>query len=310
MTDGESRTLQPVAPRGGLLVVHAHPDDETLTNGALMATWAAAGERVAVVTCTRGERGEVIGAELAHLEGDGTALAAHREIELENALAALGVTEHHFLDQRVSRTEYDDVREPVRYEDSGMAWVSPGVADRGAQIPPAAFVNVPLDDVAARLAEIIREVRPSMLATYEPGGGYGHPDHIRAYEAVVRAVERTPAPERPDLWWTVIPSGAMRRAREELAATPAPVSLTAPPVEGPYPSIVVSDDVARQTSVVDVAPVLGAVVSALRAHATQIQAVERLAGPAAIGRYALSNDVLAPILPYEYYLPARTASTR
>src|SRR6478609_7192343 len=101
---------------GGVLAVHAHPDDETLATGALLATWAASGLPVTLVTCTRGERGEVIGAGLAALEGDGPALAAHREHELAAALAALGVGDHVFLDGGVG----------PRYEDSGMAWLSSG----------------------------------------------------------------------------------------------------------------------------------------------------------------------------------------
>ncbi|NKY41079.1 PIG-L family deacetylase, partial [Cellulomonas septica] len=87
-----------MAPVGGLLAVHAHPDDETLSTGALLATWARAGLPVMVVTCTRGERGEVIGDALAHLEGDEPALAAHRDTELAAALSSLGVADHAFLD--------------------------------------------------------------------------------------------------------------------------------------------------------------------------------------------------------------------
>ncbi|WP_255449014.1 PIG-L family deacetylase [Cellulomonas sp. JZ18] len=114
-------------PTGGLVAVHAHPDDESLATGALLATWAAAGLPVAVVTATRGERGEVIGERWAHLEGDGPALAAHRVEELRAALAALGVRDHVFLDE-VAGTDR-------RYEDSGMAWVAGARAGAAEDVP-------------------------------------------------------------------------------------------------------------------------------------------------------------------------------
>lgn len=320
MSDGASRTEQPVAPRGGLLVVHAHPDDETLTNGALLATWAREGERTAVVTCTRGERGEVIGAELAHLEGDGPALAAHRTRELASALRALGVHQHYFLDGGAGalRTASDVARAGDRYEDSGMAWVAPGVADRGGQIPPGAFVAVPVDVAAARLAHVIETERPAVVVTYEPGGGYGHPDHVRAQEVVDRALRMLPEESRPDLWWTVAPRSALRAARTELAADaarhPARLGrsgpLTAPDPEGELPSVAVPDARARDARTVLVRPVLDAVLAALRAHSTQIQAVRAIDGTFLVARYALSNDVLAPILPLEYYVAADTPGAR
>ena len=160
------------ATPGGLVAVHAHPDDESLTTGALLATWAASGRPVTVVTCTRGERGEVIGERLAHLEGDGPALAEHRDHELDGALAALGVRDRVYLDAIPGSAD-------ERFEDSGMEWVGAGRAGRPDEIPPAAFVGVSLDEAAERLARVIRARRPDVVATYEPGGGYGHPDHVR-----------------------------------------------------------------------------------------------------------------------------------
>src|SRR5690349_18876390 len=164
---------------GGLLAVHAHPDDESLATGALLATWAASGRPVTLVTCTRGERGEVIGDALAHLEGDGPALAAHRETELAAALAALGVTDHVFLDSVGPGGA-------ARYEDSGMAWLGAGRAGSADDVPPGAFVAVPLDEAARRLAHVLRSRRPEVVVTYEPAGGYGHPDHVRAHDVTTR----------------------------------------------------------------------------------------------------------------------------
>ncbi|GAA4723698.1 PIG-L family deacetylase [Promicromonospora umidemergens] len=192
---------------GGLLAVHAHPDDETLATGGLLATFAAAGRPVCVVTCTRGERGEVIALPgttsegLAGLEGDRPALGAYRETELAGALTRLAggvadAVEHAFLDTlplsdpQVSMvTHTSGTSGEVRYEDSGMAWVAPGVAGPAPDSPPTAFARVPLDESAGRLAGLVRARRPVVVATYEPGGGYGHPDHVRAHQVTVRALE-------------------------------------------------------------------------------------------------------------------------
>ncbi|WP_253182096.1 PIG-L family deacetylase, partial [Cellulosimicrobium cellulans] len=208
---GAPAGARPVVPDGGLVAVHAHPDDETLATGALLATWAAAGERVTVVTCTRGERGEVIDTPshptgVGRLEGDGPALAAHREGELAAALSALGVRDHVFLDA---------AGEPAaRYTDSGMAWAAPGIAraTAEAQLPAGAFVGVPLDEAATRLAAVLRARRPAVVVTYEDGGGYGHPDHVRTHEVTVRALELLAGSgeDVPALWQAVAPESAVR----------------------------------------------------------------------------------------------------
>ena len=280
---------------GGLLAVHAHPDDETLATGALLATWAAAGLPVTVVTCTRGERGEVIGPDPAHLEGDGPALAAHREGELVAALAALGVGDHAYLDGGASPDE--------RYEDSGMAWLAPGQAGTAADVPDRAFVGVDIDVAARRLADLLDERRPAVVVTYEPRGGYGHPDHVRAHEVTMRAVEL--AEVAPVVLWAAQGAAALRSAMAELGPVDG---LAQPDASAALPSVAVPDD--EVDLVVDVAPVLDRVLAALRAHATQVQAVAALGGqlvdgPAAVARYALSNDVLAPIPATEGYRIAR-----
>jgi N-acetyl-1-D-myo-inositol-2-amino-2-deoxy-alpha-D-glucopyranoside deacetylase len=217
---------------GGVLAVHAHPDDETLGTGALLATWAAAGLPALVVTCTRGERGEVIGAALAHLEGDGPALAAHREHEIAAACAALG-TDQVFLDRLpapapapapAERTADAASRgaegtaavlsaqdaQDARYEDSGMAWVGTGQAGSAGEVPAHALVAADLDEAAGRLALLLRERRPDVVVTYEPGGGYGHPDHVRAHAITMRAValaaEPTWGPGAAGPWTRSVPS--------------------------------------------------------------------------------------------------------
>lgn len=357
---------------GGVLAVHAHPDDETLSTGGLLATFAAAGRPVCVVTCTRGERGEVIALPgttsegRAGLEGDSPALAAYRETELAAALVRLGggvdgAVEHAFLDTlppagppATGDTSASEPPAAVRYEDSGMAWVAPGVAGPAPDSPPTAFARVPLDESAGRLAALVRARRPAVVATYEPGGGYGHPDHVRAHQVTVRALELAADPAwRPDggdrvsgvrqrdepwagaaLWQAVVPADELRAARATLASLPAATALAAaasltfspqtaalPPLarhdlpgwsaerREDHSSVYRSPDeqpAIRAERVVRVAVggVVENVVSALRAHASQVQHATVLARPegTVAGWYALSNGVLAPILTHETYL--------
>ncbi|MBF0688890.1 MAG: PIG-L family deacetylase [Cellulomonas sp.] len=291
----------------GLLAVHAHPDDETLATGALLATWAASGRPVTVVTATRGERGEVIGRRWAHLEGDGPALAEHREDELGSALRALGVHDSGFLDEAVTAD--------VRYEDSGMAWLAPGHAGAAADAPPDAFAFAPLEEAADALAGLLRLRRPHVVVTYEPGGGYGHPDHVRTHEVTMLALElaarqddaHAPAYAVPVVLWSVAGVQALRRAQRALAVSAvraalgrAARGLALPDPTAEPPSVAVPDD--EVDLLVDVAPVRDRVLAALRAHATQVQAVAPVDGEdALLGCYALSNAVLAPLLPVEGY---------
>lgn len=319
-----------VVPDGGLLAVHAHPDDETLATGALLATWARAGQRVTVVTCTRGERGEVIDTPahptgVGDLEGDGPGLAAHREGELARALSALGVVDHVFLDAVAlpAAGAVPDGGAQPRFEDSGMAWVAPGVASAAEDLPPRAFVAVPLDEAAARLAAVVRDRCPAVVATYEPGGGYGHPDHVRAHDVTVRALELLDAAGEPvpALWLAVAPESTVRAARRALAAHPAVRALLAgdadlalPDPDEDLPPVARPDAALPRLVTVPVAPVLDEVLAALRAHGTQVQRAtaavdDRGDGPGEVagdllGWYALSNDVLAPVPSHEFYAPS------
>lgn len=358
-SEGEYPALS--AFSGGLVAVHAHPDDETLSTGGLIATMAAAGLPVCVVTCTRGERGEVIALPgttssegRAGLEGDGPALGAYRETELAAALSRLsdgvdGAIEHTFLDMLPVPDPH--AARPVgasctpggvRYEDSGMAWAAPGVAGPAPDSPPTAFARVPLDEAAGRLAALIRARRPAVVATYEPGGGYGHPDHVRTHEVTVRALELAADPawrldepwDGAQLWQAVAPAAEVRQARATIAALPEARTLAAtahlafPSPHEPLPPLARADLDAwvaegQETGVsdhrppdvppitrfdgvvrVDVLDVLGRVIGALRAHATQVQHATALARPEGpvVGWYALSNDVLAPIHARETYL--------
>jgi N-acetyl-1-D-myo-inositol-2-amino-2-deoxy-alpha-D-glucopyranoside deacetylase len=158
-------------PDRRLLLVHAHPDDESIGTGATMAKYAAEGARVTLVTCTLGELGEIIPPSLAHLaDGDGTRLGDYRIGELDAACAALGVTDHRFLGG------------PGRWRDSGMMG-TPGNDD------PRCFWRADVDTAARLLLDVIAEVRAQVLVTYDANGFYGHPDHIQAHRVAWRAFE-------------------------------------------------------------------------------------------------------------------------
>ena len=263
-----------------LLLVHAHPDDETLTTGGTIARYVAEGAEVTVVTCTLGEEGEVIGERWAELVADrADQLGGYRVLELTTALGRLGVPEPRFLGGA------------GRWRDSGMA----GTA---AAANPRAFVNADVDEVVEALAEVIRECRPQVVVCYDPQGGYGHPDHIRVHEVVTTAVEAArssacPAPWGPaKVYWTVTEATALIDGIERIAEFPAHWRLPEP---GELPSV----PDGQVTTVVDVRAHLAAKVAALQAHATQVTVA-----PSGV-EYALSNNVVQPILTDEHYVLVR-----
>src|ERR1700751_4289799 len=174
-----------------LLLVHAHPDDESIDTGATMAKYAAEGARVTLVTCTLGELGEIIPPDLRHLFPD--ELGQHRIAELERACAALGVSDHRFLGGE------------GHYRDSGMM----GLPDND---DPRCFWRANVDEAAAALAKIIDEVAADVIVTYDANGFYGHPDHIQAHRVTRRAHELTGG--RAELYATAIPRSALERAVE------------------------------------------------------------------------------------------------
>ncbi len=268
---------------GRLLLVHAHPDDESIATGATMARYAAQGAQVTLVTCTRGEQGEVIPPALARLAADqDDTLGTYREGELAAAMAALGVKDHRFLDAGT----------PRHYRDSGMDIDALGAVVLPDDARPEAFALAPVETAAADLAALLVELRPHVLVTYDPGGGYGHPDHVQAHRVSMRAV--TLAAESPGGWavpkiyWMVVPETVVRDQAVRLAGSDNPY-LPAP--EGPPPSMVVPDDVV--TTAVDGTDFLAAKAAALRAHATQVMVQPPY--------YALSNEIGQVIAPVEYF---------
>src|SRR6201995_283578 len=158
-----------------LLFVHAHPDDETITTGATIAHYAAAGADVHVVTCTLGEEGEVIGEQYAQLAVDNAdQLGGYRISELTKALNALGIGAPNFLGG------------PGHWRDSGMVGTEPRHHQR--------FIDADMREAVGPLVAIIRELRPHVVVTYDPEGGYGHPDHIHANEVTTAAVAAAAGP--------------------------------------------------------------------------------------------------------------------
>ncbi len=184
-----------------VLLTHAHPDDESCATGGTIAKYVAEGAHVTVVTCTRGEEGNVAVAKLAHLAADQQDLLGdRRSVELRNAAAALGLDDHRYLGGE------------GRYRDSGRM-------GGPSKERPDAFWQADLDEAGAQLAAIIREVRPHVIVTYDSNGGYGHPDHIQTHRVTMRAVQLSSDPEAlvrgkpwdvPKVYWCAAPRGLIR----------------------------------------------------------------------------------------------------
>lgn len=193
-------TAQGNADREHVLFVHAHPDDETISTGGTIASLIDRGVGVTVLTCTRGERGEVIPVELHSLEGDLRALADYRETELAAAMGVLGVADQRFLGAAEARVSGS----PRRYVDSGMQWGVNG-AEALEDLDPDSLCAAPLGEVAADIATVIQHVSATRVVSYDAHGGYGHPDHIRAHDAARRAADVMGVP-----FYAVLAEGASR----------------------------------------------------------------------------------------------------
>ena len=168
-----------------VLFVHAHPDDESIDTGGTIAMLVDRGAAITVLTCTRGELGEVIPADLAGIEGTAR-MASLRESELAAALAALGVDDHRYLGDRGAR--WAD-HTPRRYTDSGMRWGADGRAEPLDDLAGDSLCAAEFGDVAADIATVIDSTRATAVVSYDRVGGYGHPDHIRVRQAALRAAE-------------------------------------------------------------------------------------------------------------------------
>jgi N-acetyl-1-D-myo-inositol-2-amino-2-deoxy-alpha-D-glucopyranoside deacetylase len=245
-----------------VLFVHAHPDDESITTGGTIATLTAAGAAVTVLTCTRGELGEVIPADLQHLVGAPESLAAHRETELAAAMRALGVADHRYLGDENAR--WVDLP-PRRYLDSGMRWGASG-AEALESLGALSLSAASMSSVTADIAAVIADVAPTAVVSYDERGGYGHPDHVRAHDAARRAAEVMGV----DFYEVVTEATSPNAAGADATST-----------------------VATGSVVVDVAPVADRKREALAAHRSQLT----LDGDS----FALSNGVSQPIALTESY---------
>ena len=271
-----ARTPSPDGRR--LLLVHAHPDDESIATGATMAKYAAEGASVTLVTCTLGELGEIIPPDLAHLAADRDGgLGQYRIGELATACAALGVTDHRFLGGA------------GRWQDSGMMGEPSNQA-------AGCFWQADVDEAAAALLEVIRDVRPQVMVSYDANGFYGHPDHIQAHRVAMRAFGKAGGLVRKMYANTVPKSvlvGMVERMRgSDPAERPAAGTGFTPVQSAGELPFGVPDEVV--TTEVDAAAYLDAKLNAMRAHATQISVDSPF--------YALSNNLGVRAFGVEYYI--------
>ncbi len=281
-------------PEKRILLVHAHPDDESIGQGATMARYAAEGVGVTLVTCTAGEEGEVLVPELEHLaSGKEDALGPHRREELAAAMKILGVTDHRFLGGF------------GHYRDSGMVWHEEGHAIAGEQLHPQAFAGADLTTAANDLVEVIREVRPQVLVTYDEFGGYGHPDHIQAHRVATYAADLAAvtsyrrdlgeAWDIPKIYWGAMSASKMRAGLRALREAGDTTTFEGMDPDGPLPAFIAEDDMLAAK--VDGSDYVEAKMDAMKAHATQIT----VDGPF----FALSNNVGNLVWAEEYFRLAR-----
>ena len=253
-----------------VLLVHAHPDDETINNGATMAMYAALGASVTLVTCTRGEEGEVLTPELSHLAANATdSLGQHRVTELALAMKELGVADHRFLGEGVTL-----------FRDSGMMGTEPNNR-------PDVFWQADLEEASDLLVQIIDEVKPHVLITYDEFGGYGHPDHIQAHRVAMRATEKS-AWDIPKIYWNVMPVSVIQEGIDAMKGIDSDFWGAEKAEDLPF-----AKDDSFVHALVDGNAYVEKKMNAMKAHATQI-AVD---GPF----FALSNNVGLQVWGNEYY---------
>lgn len=235
-------------PEGGLLCVHAHPDDEAIVTGGVLIRAAEEGHHTAVVTCTGGEHGEIAGSGIdPSLSPE--QLRELRARELAEALRILGADGPHMLG----------------FVDSGMM----GTPTNGAA---GSFWQTPLDAAVEPLVAHIRELRPAVLVTYDAFGVYGHPDHIQTHRVAVAAVHAAAcAALYPELGghWQVPKAYFATMSRS--AITQCNVELLALDLPSPFSEeLDIGTPDSRITCTVDVRNELGRKLSALRAHHSQL----------------------------------------
>jgi N-acetyl-1-D-myo-inositol-2-amino-2-deoxy-alpha-D-glucopyranoside deacetylase len=253
-----------------MLLVHAHPDDETINNGATMALYAALGADVTLVTCTRGEEGEVLVKDLEHLAAHNTdSLGDHRVEELALAMKALGISDHRFLGEG-----------RIKYRDSGMMGTEPNNR-------PDVFWQANFDEATDDLVKVIEEVKPHVLITYDEIGGYGHPDHIQAHRVAMSAAEKS-VWNIQKIYWNVMPKSVIQEGIDAMKKIGSDFFGAEKAEDLPF-----AKDDSFVHAMVDGNAYVEQKMDAMRAHATQIE----VDGPF----FALSNNLGLQVWGHEYY---------
>jgi N-acetyl-1-D-myo-inositol-2-amino-2-deoxy-alpha-D-glucopyranoside deacetylase len=257
-----------------VLLVHAHPDDETINNGATMAMYAALGADVTLVTCTRGEEGEVLVEEHAHKAAtNDDLLGEHRVLELADAMKELGIKDFRFLGEP-----------STQYRDSGMMGTEPNER-------PDCFWQADFDTATNQLVKVIDEVKPHVLITYDEFGGYGHPDHIQAHRIAMAASEKSQW-QISKIYWNVMPRSVIQEGIDKMKELGSDFFGAESADDLPF-----AKDDSFVTTLIDGNSYVEQKMAAMRAHATQI-AVD---GPF----FALSNNLGLQVWGHEYYTLVR-----
>ena len=256
-----------------LLLVHAHPDDETINNGVTMAKYAIEGVHVTLVTCTRGEEGEVLVESLKNLASDkDDKLGDHREIELKDAMIELGISDFRFLGSPNKK-----------WRDSGMI----GAPQNERK---DVFWQSDLDEAANELVKVILEIKPQVMITYDEFGGYGHPDHIKAHQVAMRAAEISANQgwQITKIYWNTMPRSVLQTSIDKMKEVGSEFFGAESADDMPF-----AKDDELVTSVVKAQEYVPQKLAAMKAHATQIS----VDGPF----FALSNNLGLSVWADEYY---------
>ena len=266
-----------VSTQKRLLLVHAHPDDETINNGITMTKYAQEGAKVTLVTCTRGEEGEVLIESLANLASSrDDKLGEHREVELKNAMEHLGIDDFRFLGAPNKK-----------WRDSGMI----GAAQNERS---DVFWQANIDEAAQELVNVILETKPHVLITYDEFGGYGHPDHIKANQVAMRAADMAADQgwEISKIYWNTMPRSVIQDGIEKMKEVGSSFFGAESVDDLPFAK---PDELV--TSVIKAPEYVPQKLAAMKAHETQIS----VDGPF----FALSNNLGLSIWGDEYYTLVR-----
>lgn len=241
-----------MSPSLRLMAVHAHPDDESSKGAATLAHYVKEGVEVLVVTCTGGERGDVLN-PAAQAEVDALGIETVRRQEMAEAVRILGVG-HAWLG----------------FEDSGFP-----EGDPKPPLPPGCFADLPLEVVSAPLVRLVREFRPHVMTTYDENGGYPHPDHIRCHEvsmeAFTKAGDAAAYPDDGAPWQPLKLYYQMTFTRDRVMTFHD--ALIEAGMESPYAEWLEDWDEGEEDSVTTRVPVddyFAVRDDALRAHRTQV----------------------------------------